>query len=133
MEDTTLFLAQAFGFYLTVGGLATLIYFRELQEAVEEFAMSKMLYYLTGQFLFVLGLVFALAHTTFTGIVPMLVTVLGYFPLVFGGMILLLPHSWVGALMHFVNRPWCYIVKAICMIALGGALLFIVYALPLIA
>ncbi len=133
MEDITLFLGQVFGIYFAVFGLASLIYFCELKEAVEEFAMSKMLFYLTGHFLLVIGLLVVLSHTLFDGVLAIMVTVLGYLTLLKGVLILLLPHSWIGAMTLFFNKTGWYIASGILSIAIGGSLIFITFALPLIA
>jgi hypothetical protein len=133
MDPLTLLLGQVFGIYFALTGLSMLIYFRELKEAVEEFAMSKMLFYLTGHFLFVIGLLVVLLHTSFDGILAIMVTILGYLTLLKGVLILLLPHSWVGSLTLFFNKTGWYITTGILSIAVGGSLIFITFALPLIA
>lgn len=133
MDELTLFLGKAYGVYFLLIGVVTLVYVRELQEAVEEFAMSKMLFYLSGHSLFVLGVLAALAHTRFDTVLGTIVTTIGYLILFKGVLILALPHRWIGGCAQWFNTVGWYIVFGGMSILIGGVLVFITFALPLIA
>ena len=131
MELST-FIGQVYGIYLLVTGIILIAYFHELREAMEEFTQSKMLFYLTGQITFVIGLLIVVSHTRFDGLLPITVTILGYLTTFKGATILFLPHSFINKVVHFFNKRGWYIAAGVISILLGAFLIFMTTILELI-
>ena len=119
---------------MLVMGIALVAYFRELQEAMEEFMASKMLYYLTAELTFIIGLLMVLSHTIFTNDpLTIFITVASYMVLVKGLVLLFLPHRWINAVVGVFNRTLWYIIGGILSILVGLVLIFTVFIWPLVA
>lgn len=131
--DTTLFLAQALGIYMFVMGIPLVAYFRELQEAMEEFMASKMLYYLAAELTFIVGLLMILSHTKFTNEpLAVVVTIASYLIFIKGLVLLFLPHSWINVVVHFFNKTAWYVIAGLLSIISGLVLMFFTFVWPIL-
>lgn len=127
----TIFLGQLLGLYMLGMGIVTLGYFREWQEALEEFMASKLLYYLVAQSTFIVGLILVLSHSKFDNDpLTIMVTIIAYLVLVKGIVLLALPHHWLNVVVEFFNRTVWFIIGGIFWILLSGVLLFFSFVWP---
>ena len=130
--DLTTFFGQAYGIYLFVMGIVMLAYYHEISEAIEEFAASKMLFYIHGNLTFIIGLLVVLSHFKFNSILAGTVTVFGILTLIEGLIFMFFPHSWIGAVAEFTNKRWVYIILGILSLLLGGFLITLAFVMPLL-
>ncbi len=129
----SLFLGKIVGIYSVVIGILLLAYASELMEALEEFTQSKMLYYISAELTFLIGLVMVVGHTRFTNDpVTIVVTIISYVVFLKGLLLLLLPHEWINVVIEVINRRVAFVVCGILMLLLGALLLFFSFIWPMV-
>lgn len=103
--DRSIFLAQAFGLYLIVMGLVSLLRRGDLMAAVEQLAENRALVSIVSIFALILGLLVVLAHNLWVAGWPVLVTILGWLVLLKALAYLLLPFEAMAPLVRRFNTP----------------------------
>lgn len=117
---------------LLLGGLVLILYYHEVREAMEEFAQSKMLYYLFGFLALIFGLWVVLGHNYFASgnLLQILVSFLGWVLVAKGVLLTLLPHSWVGAVVRLTGDRIWYTIFGIIALGFGGFLGYLAFVEP---
>jgi uncharacterized protein YjeT (DUF2065 family) len=118
----TLYLAQAIGLYLILGGLSALVKPDRWRAMMDEFATSPALTMVTGVFVFVLGVTLIHVHCILTDALAFLVTAVGWIALVEGALLMVVPHLLmrIGYWSLNFTRVWA-IVAIILGVLLGYA------------
>lgn len=90
--DTTVFLAQAFGLYMLIFGLALLINGEDIQKRAEAMVNDSGVMLLTSIVTLILGILAVLFHNIWVAGWPVLVTILAWLTLLKGLLRLFIPN-----------------------------------------
>lgn len=123
--DLSTFLAQIFGLYFVVAGLAIFARQKTLTFVVKDMVKSPAVMWLAGVFAFVLGLVVVLTHNVWEASWRVILTILGWLMLAEGVTYLFLPHKTLKKLAKFFNRQYWIYLGSLVSILLGAYLLYI--------
>lgn len=118
----TLSLATAMGVYMIAGGLSGLLSRERWRGILDEFMARPGLTYMSGVFVFVLGVVIIMAHNVWTDPLAIVVSLIGWVAAI-EGLVLI---AWPGPLMKWAVsfvRPGAVFAFAVFTIVFGVILL----------
>ena len=116
--ELTLDIAKAFGVYMIAGGLSGLIAPGRWVGVIDEFKDRPGLTYMSGVFVYVIGVAIIFAHNIWTDALSGFISFVGWAAAFEGLLIIALPNL----LLNFVKailRPWLITAFAISVIILG--------------
>ncbi|MGA8221534.1 MAG: hypothetical protein WB780_07745 [Candidatus Acidiferrales bacterium] len=108
MSPRTIFLSRLLGLYFLLVGLAMLAHRQATVEIVTALVRNAPLMFIGGLIALVAGLAIVLSHNVWSGgILPVIITIIGWIMLLKGALILFLPHDaaagfFLGSL-HYEN------------------------------
>lgn len=120
----TLSLAKAMGVYMIAGGLSGLISRERWAKILEDFRNNASLTYMSGVFVFVMGVAIILAHNIWTDPLAIVVSLIGWVAAIEGLVLIAWPDpllKWAFSLM----RPGAVRVWAVAIIIVGAVLLLL--------
>ena len=123
--DVSIFLAQVFGLYFMVAGLAMFARQKTLTFVVKDMVKSPAVMWLAGVFAFVLGLVVVLTHNVWDGSWRVILTILGWAMLAEGVAYLFLPTKALKKLASFFNKPYWIYLCSMAFVIFGAYLAYI--------
>jgi hypothetical protein len=92
MSPRTIFLSRLLGLYFILVGLAMLVNRRAAVEIVMALVRNSPLMFMGGLIALVVGLAIVLAHNVWSGgVLPVIITIIGWIILIKGALILFLP------------------------------------------
>lgn len=91
--ETTLFISRIYGLTILVVGLGMVLNSAYYKKAIKDMLEDTGLYYLAGIMALVIGIVLVTLHNYWTGILEIVVTILGWIGLLKGLMLILLPEQ----------------------------------------
>jgi len=98
MSSRTIFLSKLLGLYCVVVGLAMLVHRHATLEMLRAMLHNAPLLYVAGIIALAIGLAMVLGHNVWKGgILPIVVTLIGWLALIKGLLLLFLPAQWVEA------------------------------------
>jgi hypothetical protein len=125
MPNSTVYIARLLGLFSILVGLAMIARRQEIVAAVDGLIHNPTLLLLIGWIALGIGLAMVLAHNVWSGgVLPVVVTIIGWLILVRGLVLLFLPAAAVATLfeaMHFARLLYLYATIAL---VLGGYLAF---------
>lgn len=126
--DLSLFLAQAFGIYFVVLGVAMFRH-QVLTQMIDDFMKNDALRFFAGIFILVLGILLVLTHNVWDGTYRVLITVLAWLTFLKGVAYLWLPGTiFRGIARTFSQKNW-FMVGGIVAILLGVYLIYVGFGL----
>lgn len=117
----TLSLATAMGVYMIAGGLSGLLSRDRWRGILDEFMARPGLTYISGVFVFVIGVAVILAHNLWTDPLAIIVSLIGWVAAIEGLVLIVYPGPLLRWALSFV-RPGAVMAFAIFTIALGAVL-----------
>ncbi|MAG29073.1 hypothetical protein CL632_02930 [bacterium] len=121
--DTTTFLAQVFGVYLTVVGIAIFIRRKNMQQILADFQKNAYLVFFIGVVLLVVGFIILKYHNIWVGTTETIITLLAWLMLLKGVLYIGLPiKSFKSMLDWYRNKDW-YVISGIVTLVIGVYLL----------
>jgi hypothetical protein len=118
----TLSLATAMGVSMIAGGLSGLISRERWRGIIDEFLARPGLTYISGVFVFVMGVAIILTHNIWTDPLAIIVTLIGWAAAIEGVILIAYPGPLLKWAISFV-RPKAVLAFAIFTIILGAVLL----------
>jgi len=98
MSPRTIFLSKLLGLYCLVVGLAMLVHSHATLDMIKTIVHDAPAMYVAGIMALAMGLAMVLGHNVWCGgVLPVVVTVIGWLALIKGLFILFLPAGWVEA------------------------------------
>ncbi len=120
MSPRTIFLSKLLGLYCVVVGLAMFAHAQATMEMIKVLVRDTPALYIAGIFALAIGLAMVLGHNIWSGgVLPVVVTIIGWLALLKGLLVLFLPaHADEGLFLggHYVVH---YYVKAAITVILG--------------
>lgn len=116
--ETTRFIAEAFGLYFFIAGLAMIINNRRYMSIFTEVEASPALVIISGVFALIIGIVIVLSHNVWVWDWPVMVTLAGWLAFLKGAALLLMPQrflSWFSPLY----TPECIRLMGYSVLVLG--------------
>src|SRR5208337_1890863 len=123
MSPRTIFLSKLLGLYCVVVGLAMFVHSHATIKALVQCAPAL---YIAGIIALAIGLAMVLGHNVWSGgVLPVVVTLVGWLSLIKGVLILFLPAQWIAACYLGCGHqvPFLYLKAAITLI-LGAYLTY---------
>jgi uncharacterized membrane protein HdeD (DUF308 family) len=121
--DTTLFLSQLLGVFLTVTGLSIIVKRKMLMHVLEDIFKHRTVSYMFGVLLLIAGLLIVLNHMKWGTTQEIVVSLIG-FDLVFESFAyLFLPQKTLKKMFKALRRPWFYRLVSFAYVGLGVYLL----------
>jgi len=127
--DISLFLAQVFGIYFVVMGLALVLRGEAIQQTIGEFVSNRALKFFAGIFVLILGILLILTHNIWDGTWRVLITIFAWLTFLKGIFYLLLPVGFFAGLAKVMNRKSWFMGGGLIAILIGAYLLFIGFGL----
>jgi len=126
MSPRTIFLSKLLGLYCIVVGLAMLVHSHATIETVKVLVQCAPALYIAGILALAMGLAMILGHNVWSGgVLPVVVTLIGWLALIKGLVILFLPAGWAAACYLGCGHPLQFLyVKAAITLILGAYLTY---------
>ncbi len=122
--DTTLFLAQVLGVYMTVIGISILMYPKRTSKAIHEMASDYFLPYFGGTMALVFGLLIVLTHNVWENLTTSAISLIGWAALVKGMLLFLLPHDSFAEFAEKFNSRHAMTIWGVIALVIGVYLLY---------
>ena len=116
--DISLFLAQAFGIYFVVMGLAMLQY-RKMIAMIDDFFKNVALMFVIGIFVLILGTLLILTHNVWDGTWRVAITVIAWITFLKGLAYLFLPKGFFSGVVDVFRKKEIFVSAAVVVIAIG--------------
>lgn len=126
MSPRTIFLSKLLGLYCVVVGLAMLVHSHATPEMIKGLVQCAPALYLAGIIALAMGLAMVLGHNVWCGgVLPVVVTLVGWIALIKGLLILFLPAQWTAACYLGCGHPVpLFYLKAAITLILGAYLTY---------
>jgi vacuolar-type H+-ATPase subunit I/STV1 len=118
MPDTIV-LAKVIGIFALLEGFSMLLRRKMLLSIFHEMARSRILSYIVGLIMIILGLLIAVRHTIFDGVLSSVVTLIGWFITIEGTVYLFLSQKIMERYIRTLDRPLCYYTVGVGYLILG--------------
>jgi uncharacterized protein YjeT (DUF2065 family) len=122
--DITLFIAQIFGIYFTVVGLALIIRYKEFRKLIRDFADHLALIWLASIFMLTVGSILILTHSIWEGTIAIVVSTLSWLVFIKGIVYFILPAKALKAIIHAFDDKHIYMMAGFVSLIAGVYLLF---------
>jgi hypothetical protein len=116
---TSFLLAKVLGIIYVVLGVGVLVNFRTLPQAVDDFFKNTGLTFLGGLVTAIIGLVIIALHNVWQGHWSLIITILGWFALVKGAVLIIRPQLLAKATRPFTRSALLMVVDGCFILALG--------------
>ena len=128
--DITLFLAQAFGIYLVLGGVGLLLYPHIRTELIERFSADRTVVFIGGFVALLIGTPLVLIHNIWDGgTLEVIVTILVWLTFLKGVVRMLAPDAVSGWALLLESRPNLLKALMVLMVLVGLYLLYVGFGL----
>ena len=126
MSPRTIFLSKLLGLYCVVVGLAMFVHSHATMEMLKAMLHNAPVLYVAGIIALAMGLAMVLSHNVWCGgVLPIVVTVVGWIALIKGLLLLFLPAQWTEACYLGCGHPVpLFYLKAAITLILGAYLTY---------
>ncbi len=126
MPDTIV-LAKVIGIFALLEGLSMLLRKKMLLSIFHEMARSRILSYIVGLIMIILGLLVVVRHTIFDDVLSSVVTLIGWFITIEGTVYLFLSQKVMERYIRKLDRPLYYYTIGLGYLVLGAYLCVAVF------
>ena len=121
----TTYLAELLGLYIALVGVVTIVKPRAMRDVLMAFVAQHPLLFLLATLRVLIGLAIVLGHNRWPGVLPIVVTLIGWITLLRGIVMWLVPHETERKMATYFCRSGPYYTAAIIALVLG---LWLAYA-----